>query len=274
MMSILPRLCRVRLALLNGVTAMGGYLLFPAPAATTTGLAVFCGVVLLAASGSAGNQVLERDHDRLMVRTRLRPLPQNEVTVAVAVAISVTALLAGLLLLGAVGGPLPVLLGSGALFCYLAIYTPLKRLTPFALVIGAVCGAIPPVIGWCLAGGSPTDYRITLIAGLLYLWQIPHFRLLQHRHADDYRRAGFPLFDAPAGGSAVPGLSRLWIVALIAGAMLLPAFGIIEHHAPLWMAAIIAPLLLVMARRPSEATLFSCLNLFPLLLTLALFAQN
>jgi protoheme IX farnesyltransferase len=273
MIGILCRLGRVRLALLNGVAATGGYLLFPAPAATTAGLAAFCGVALLAAGGSAGNQVLERNLDRFMMRTRNRPLPRNELSVAVAVVISVTALLAGLLLLGAVGGPLPVLLGSAALLCYLAVYTPLKRRTPFALVVGAVSGATPPVIGWCLAGGSPTDFRVMLLAGLLYLWQIPHFRLLQRRHADDYRRAGLPLFDSPAVGGVATGLSRIWIVALIAGTMLLPAFGIIENRAPLWMAAIVAPLL-VMVRSPSEAVFLPCLNLFPLLLALALFAQK
>ena len=271
---ILSRLVRLRLALLNGIAAVGGYFLFPAPAETAPCWAAFSGVVLLAAGGSALNQVLERDLDSLMVRTRLRPLPQGDLTPAAAAAIGGGCILAGLLLLWGVGGPLPALLGAATLAWYLGVYTPLKRRTPFALTIGAVCGALPPVIGWCLAGGNPADYRVIFLAGLLYLWQIPHFWLFQRRHADDFRRAGIPLLAVwDKGSSPAAGLCLLWVAALVAAAMLLPAFGIIDRHIALWFAAFPLPFVIIRRFR-SEAALFAYLNLFPLLVTLALFVQK
>ncbi|RII28415.1 MAG: protoheme IX farnesyltransferase [Geobacter sp.] len=267
------RLFRPRLALLNGATAVGGYLLFPGVIDPVRLVAVFTGVALLAAAGSVFNQVLERDIDRLMERTRLRPLPAGGITPLIATAIGCGCLVAGLLVLAVEGELLPMLLGAAALAWYLGVYTPLKKRTPMALAIGALCGAIPPVIGWCSAGGEPADYPIVLLAGLLYLWQIPHFWLLQQRHADDYRRAGIPLLQFRRSDSYPHGLCRLWVAALAVGAMLLPAFGVIGHFIPLWYVALSLPLGVIVLSR-SETAIVSSLNLFPLLLTLLLFTQR
>ena len=168
---------------------------------------------------------------------------------------------------------MPALLGAAALAWYLGVYTPLKRRTPFALAVGALCGALPPLIGWCLAGGNPTDYRVMLLSGLLYLWQVPHFWFLQRRHGDDYRRAGIPLVATSAKGADLAAFSRLWIFALIAGAVLLPAFGIIEHHLAFWYAAFPLPLIIMSLLR-FDSALFSYLNLFPIMVTIILFAQR
>jgi len=269
----LLRLFRPRLALLNGVAAASGCLLHPEQVNFTTIATAFCGVSLLAAGGSAFNQIMERDLDRLMERTRSRPLPAGDLTIGSALAIGSIVVIAGLMLLVTVGGPLPALIGFAALAWYLGIYTPLKRRTPFALAIGAVCGALPPVIGWCLAGGSPSDFRVMLLAGLLYLWQVPHFWFLQRRHQDEYRRAGVPLFGEYRTGSELTYMSRLWIFALITGAVLLPVFGIIEHHIAFWYAAFPLPLLIMSLLR-FETPMFSYLNLFPLMVTVILFIQK
>lgn len=273
MIRVLARLFRLRLALLNGVAAVAGCLLGSTAPGQQILTASFCGVVLLASAGSALNQVLERDLDGLMLRTRQRPLPQNELTATVAVLLGTVAACAGCLLLAAAGGPAPALFGMFALCWYLVVYTPLKRRTSWALAIGAVCGAMPPVIGWCATGGDPLDFRIMILSGLIYLWQIPHFWLFQRRHAADYRRAGIPLVAAGIEGSAPPQLFRLWIVALIAAAMLLPALGIIAPPAALWYAAFPVPLVLLLLIR-SEKILFSYLNLFPLLVTMALYFRQ
>jgi protoheme IX farnesyltransferase len=271
MIRILSRLFRLRLALLNGIACLGGYLIFPSEPEKASLAAALSGVVLLAAGGSALNQVQERDLDRIMARTMFRPLPRGEINPPAATVIGVLCILAGLLMLGATGYPSPPLLGAAALALYLGLYTPLKRRTPLALAIGAVCGALPPVIGWCCAGGSPTDYRVMLLAGLLYLWQIPHFWLIQRRHADDFLRAGIPLFGTRTEGTCSTGLCRLWIIALVAAAMLLPAFGIIERHVAFWYAALPLSLIIVFRFR-TESALCSYLNFFPLLVTLALCA--
>jgi protoheme IX farnesyltransferase len=271
MMAPLARLFRLRLVLMNGVAALAGYLLFPARPAALPVCALFAGVSLLAASGSALNQVLERDLDALMLRTCNRPLPKGELSVPTVTMIGVCCLLAGTALLYGFGGPAPALLGVVALLCYLAVYTPLKRITPLALALGALCGALPPVIGWCLAGGTPTDFPVVLLAGIFYLWQVPHFWLLQRRHAEDYRRAGFPLFSPyRTGGGSAP-LFLLWIVAMLAGAAMLPAFGLVGRGTAAGCLFVCAPLLFLVCKR-REPALFASLNLFPVLVTLALCA--
>jgi heme o synthase len=263
----LSRLFRLPLALMNGIASLGGYCLFPAQRSGETMVIAWAGVTLLAMGGTALNQVLERDLDALMTRTRQRPLPRGEMTPAAAASIGCGVILAGAAALFTAGGLLPVLLGLAALVWYLGVYTPLKRRTPLALPLGALCGAVPPLIGWCLAGGGPTDFRIITLSGLFLIWQMPHFWLLQERHAADYRRAGIPLFEIRQG------LFGLWLVALTATALMLPAFGIIGHNAAYWY-GLFPPILLIMGLCRCERPLLSCLNLFPLLVTLTLFIQG
>lgn len=270
MIGVLTRLLRPRLALLNAVTAIGGYLLFPAVLHGVPMAALFCGVALLAAGGSAINQVLEQDLDRLMKRTMSRPLPQGQMSPMAASLIGAAAILAGLSLLWTFGGVPAARPAAAALLWYLAVYTPLKRRTAFALLVGAVCGALSPIVGWFFAGGSSLDYQIVLLCGVIYLWQIPHFWLLQRRHAEDYRAAGIPLFGAQETGF---GFMGIWITALVAAAMLLPLFGVIQNQASVWYAALLIPLIILTLLR-HEKTLFAYLSLFPLLISAALFFRQ
>jgi len=264
---LLP-LFRPGLVLGNAAAALGGYLLYQREFEASLLVALFFGVALLAAAGSALNQVMERDLDLLMQRTRLRPLPSGRLTPSAVILIGLCCAAAGLWLLLACCGAFPALVGAAALAWYLLVYTPLKRRTPFALLAGGLCGMAPPVIGWSVAGGEAGDFRIVLLAGVLYLWQVPHFWLLQRRHAEDYRRAGFALF-APGNPLLPAALCRLWLGAMIAGAMLLPAFGLLGPGAPYWCAAFCAPLLLTLFKR-CEPLLSPCINLFPILITCAL----
>jgi len=263
----LSLLFRIPLSLMNGMAAMGGYCLFPGVWNIVDMLVASVGVTLLAMGGAALNQVLERDIDPLMTRTRERPLPRGDMTPAVAAFIAGCAGIAGCMVLFVSGGFVPVLLGLAALVWYLAVYTPLKQRTPLALPVGALCGALPPMIGWCLAGGGLTDFRIIIFSGMFYIWQIPHFWMLQKRHADDYRRAGIPLLDVR------PGFFGLWLAALSVTALMLPAFGLIGRQAAHWY-ALFTILLFVMTRLRREKYLFSYLNLFPLLVTLTLFLKE
>lgn len=263
----LLQLLRWRLTLMNGFAAIGGYLLYPAEADATQLLAVFGGTALLAAAGSAANQALEHDIDRLMERTRRRPVAQGSLTPEMALATGALLAVAGLLWLGVLGSPGAALLGVAALLWYLAVYTPLKRRTSLALPIGALCGAVPPLIGWSIAGGLPGDHRIMLLAGVMYLWQIPHFWLLQRRHSSDYRSAGIPLCPIDSGSKRTP-LFTLWIIALVAAAMLLPVFGIIAPQRAVWYAVVLMSMILMLVLR-SDKLLFTSLNLFPLLILLA-----
>jgi protoheme IX farnesyltransferase len=273
MIRALSRLFRPRLAILNGVTAVGGACLFPAPAHAADLLAAFCGVTLLAMGGSALNQLLERDIDALMTRTMQRPLPQGRLTASATLLAGAGAILAGLALLTMTGGILPTLLGVAALAWYLAVYTPLKRKTALALPLGALCGAFPPLIGWSLAGGSITDYRIIILAGLLIIWQIPHFWLLQQRHEADYFRAGIPLVDFSTVGPGRVSLFLIWLTAMTTATMLLPALGGVERRvAPWFLLVAMIPLMVVTLR--SKRLLFPAFSLFPLALTVILILQK
>ena len=221
------RLTRWRLSLAVAGTAVSGALF---QAGARSGVALLLaggGVALLAAAGSAGNQLQERDLDGKMRRTCLRPLPQGQLTPRQAMAVALGLGGGGLALL-LMAGPLPALFGGMALACYNGVYTPLKRITPLALLPGALCGALPPLIGWCAAGGNPADFRILLIATLIYLWQLPHFWRLADRHADDYRRAGLPVLQ----DCLSPRLTRLarlsWTLALVAVSLQLPLFGLLR----------------------------------------------
>lgn len=269
----LGRLFRLPLSIMNGMAALGGYLLYSSPVDTVAPGAVFAGVTLMACAASASNQVLERDLDALMRRTGNRPLPSGELAPTGALLISLASLLTGGLLLEGWGGTLPLVLALATLLWYLLVYTPLKRRTPFALLLGALCGAVPPLIGWSAAGGGLADYRIVLLAGIMYLWQVPHFWMLQRRHAEDYRLAGLPLFVPQSFQGPAP-LLRLWMAAMVMGTLMLPAFGLIGgQNAPFWCLAFCAPLLLAPFQRWEPAT-FVGVNLFPALITLALYATH
>jgi len=274
MTAALCKLFRVRLSLMNGVAAVAGYLLFPVGGELPGLCRLFAGAVLLAAAGSALNQVLERDADALMRRTSLRPLPTGALSPAAATLAAAICALAGFSMLY-LAGEVSALLAAAALAWYLAIYTPLKRMSSLALAVGAVSGALPPVIGWCAAGGGATDFRIVLLAGIFYLWQVPHFWLLQRRHAEDYRRAGFPIFDPAGRGGTLGRFCRLWVAAMAAAAMLLPAFGLVGRGAGLCLccALLALPLLSAVLKR-KEQLLFASLNAFPLVITAALLFER
>jgi len=273
MIRSLASLFRPRLSMLNGIAAAGGVMLFPGTTGGSLPWLVFAGATLLAAGGSAINQALEFEADRLMLRTRQRPVARGSMQPAVAALIGSAVVLGGVLLVWAGGGSTPALLGVGGILWYLGVYTPLKRRTPYALAAGAACGALPPLIGWCCAGGNIPDYRIMLLAGLLYLWQIPHFWLFQRRHADDYRKAGFPLLQAATADSLFIGLFGLWTVAMVCATMLLPAFGLVSRNIATCFTLLILPMISLALLR-SEKTVFFCLNLFPLLVTLMIVAQK
>lgn len=267
------RLFRLPLALANGLSALAGYLLFPAPVTPWSMAGVVCGVALLAAGGSALNQVLERDLDRLMVRTMGRPIPTGQLSPWTGATTGVAAIAAGGVILALAGGLMPAFLGGMSLSCYLGLYTPLKRRTTLALLVGGVSGAVAPIIGWTVAGADPLLWPIWLLAGLVYLWQIPHFWLLQHRFADDYRRAGIPLL-ADTGGPIPSGfLCLLWGIALFTATMLLPLLGMVGKPATVALAGFFVTLP-ILSRLGQGRMLFGAFNAFPLVLPVLFLMQR
>jgi protoheme IX farnesyltransferase len=187
-------------------------------------------VFLLAAGGSALNQVQERATDALMARTRHRPLPAGLLSPRAGLAV-VLALFASALALLLAAGPLPAGLGVFAIVWYNGVYTPLKKITPWALLPGALCGALPPVLGWTAAGGAVADYRIILLAGIFFLWQVPHFWLLARRCRRDYRRAGLPTVARLFPPRQARRITLAWVIALAAATSLFLAIGPLRQDA-------------------------------------------
>jgi protoheme IX farnesyltransferase len=148
------------------------------------------GTMLTAAGASVLNQYVERDFDKHMRRTADRPLPAGRVAPVEALLFGVLLGAAGVLYLAALVNPLTALLGALTLASYVWVYTPLKRLTTLCTVVGAVPGAIPPMMGWTAVHNSLAPEAWVLF-GILFLWQMPHFLAIATLYRDDYAAGGF-----------------------------------------------------------------------------------
>ena len=145
--------------------------------------------MLIAAGTAALNHYIERESDRYMRRTATRPLPTGLLTPAEALRFGLALAIAGALDLYLVAGYLACLLGVLTSLSYLLAYTPLKKRTVWATFIGAIPGAIPPMIGWAAASGK-LDSGAWLLFAILFLWQFPHFHAISWMYREDYARAG------------------------------------------------------------------------------------
>jgi protoheme IX farnesyltransferase len=164
----------------------------PEPVAARALLGALAGTALVAAGAAVLNQVLERRTDALMLRTRTRPVPAGRITPGEATTFGAVLSALGLALLYWRSGPLAAAVAAVTLVTYLALYTPLKPRTPLATLVGAVPGALPPVIGWAAAQRSLDSGAFVLFA-IVFLWQVPHFLAIAWLYRDDYARAGFPM---------------------------------------------------------------------------------
>ena len=155
------------------------------------------------AGGAAGlNQIYERDTDSLMFRTRMRPLAAQRVTTSEALMFSLALAAIGLGILAATSNLLAAFLALLTLVSYNVVYTPMKRRSQLATLVGAVPGALPPMIGWVAARGALTPEAWALFA-IVFVWQIPHFMAIAWLYRADFSRAGFPLLPVvePTGRS-------------------------------------------------------------------------
>lgn len=164
------------------------------------------GTALTAAGACALNMYLERDLDRQMRRTRGRPIPSGRVSAESALVFSVVTFCLGLAELAIFTGPIPALLSLATLLIYAFVYTPMKRRGPVSIWIGAIPGAIPPVMGHAAVQGEIGAGGLALFA-ILFTWQFPHFLALAWMYRDDYARAGFRFLpEAPRGGGSASSL--------------------------------------------------------------------
>lgn len=205
---------RVSLAVAGG--SLFGALYYGGPE-IGSGIATAVGAGILCAACSSLNQVQEREYDSRMVRTKDRPVAAGRMTVAAALAVSFSLFVGGLSLFFMVGGWPLLLLGLSVPVIYNGLYTPLKPVTPMALLVGASSGAMPPLTGWVGAGGSILDPAILGVTTVFYLWQVPHFWLLHEKHRDDYVLAGFATLDRSLPRSLYRPMFGLWTGAYFIG---------------------------------------------------------
>jgi protoheme IX farnesyltransferase len=206
------------------------------------------GTALVAGGAAALNQVYERDTDRLMRRTRMRPLPDGRVRPEEARAFGLVLSAAGLALLGATANLWAAILALATLVIYLIVYTPLKRRSAAATLVGAVPGALPPLIGWAAARGSVTAGGWTLFA-IVFVWQVPHFMAIAWMYREDYGKAGFPMLPVIEPDGRRTARQALLYAAALVPVSLSPALAGVAGSAYFWVAAALGAALLWLAVR-------------------------
>ncbi|GIV14745.1 MAG: protoheme IX farnesyltransferase [Armatimonadota bacterium] len=216
------QLSKPRVTILVWLSALAAMWLPGKPFSWWVLVATATGVWLVVASANGWNQVLERCHDAQMKRTAQRPIPSGRLSAGEAAAISTLWGVIGVLVLWFFVNPLTAMLGAFALLTYVLAYTPAKRFTAWCTVIGAIPGAIPPVMGWTAVTGQLGTEALFLFL-MQFLWQFPHFWAIAWKYRHEYREAGFRMlpFDDQEGIL----LGRLMLVFAIAlvGASLVPA---------------------------------------------------
>lgn len=186
-------LAKPGIALVVAMTATAGFLVGSAGGVRWSALAVcLAGTLLSAAGAGALNMALERVSDGLMLRTRNRPLPDGRLEPVQALAFGSACAALGVSVLSVLSNPLAGAVSAATLALYLFLYTPLKRVTAWGTVPGAVSGALPPLIGYAAASGTLGWPGWTLFA-ILFLWQFPHITALGWLYREDYERAGLKL---------------------------------------------------------------------------------
>ena len=217
-------LAKVRLNALVVLTTAGGYYMSASTDVALGSLALTClGTALVAGGASALNQVDEREIDRLMIRTRLRPVADGRIGPAEGRAIAGALAAAGLAILWFSANALAAVIALATLLSYAVVYTPLKRRTSLATIVGAVPGALPPLIGWAAATGSIAGLAPWSLFLLMFVWQLPHFMAIAWLYRDDYMRAGLPMLSVADRDGGLAGRQALLWAATLVPFSLLPA---------------------------------------------------
>lgn len=219
----LVSLLKPRITLMVLLTAAGGMFLAPVRRSPFVVFVMLLTTATVVSAANALNCWLERDTDRLMRRTANRPLPAGRMEPKVAATIGVTLGLFSVPALTYFVNPLTGALGAFALVSYVAVYTPMKRKAPSALLVGSVPGALPPLMGWTAATGSLDGPGIALFA-ILFFWQVPHFIAIATYRSGEYERAGMKTLPSVRGEHSSKIQAFVYTGALVVASMLLYVF--------------------------------------------------
>jgi protoheme IX farnesyltransferase len=217
------QLSKSRIVMLVLITTAAGFLAGASHIDYLTLFHTMVGTALVAAGTNALNQYVEREHDKKMKRTRLRPLPAGRITPRAALIFSASIALAGTVYLALAVNWITAILGAITLSSYIFIYTPLKRISTICTLVGAVPGAIPPLMGWTAATGH-LGTGGWILFGILFLWQLPHFMAISWIYREDYARGGFAMLAVVDEGGAATGRQAVFYSLLLLGVSVLPSF--------------------------------------------------
>lgn len=210
----LAELAKPSILILSVMMAALGLWMAPEPMDVLPAVIMLLGTGLVVGSANALNMVLERETDGFMARTRNRPLPAGRMSASLALWFGVALGLVGTVLLYASAGWLTAALGAGALLAYVLVYTPLKRRTTHALLIGAFPGAMPPLMGWA-AATQTIDIPGLALFGILLLWQMPHFLAIAVYREKDYAAAGIRTVAVVRGAETARLQTLVYATALV-----------------------------------------------------------
>jgi heme o synthase len=225
--------------------SLAGYILYGGNISKDL-LLTAAGVFFLVCASSVLNQVIEQKSDALMERTKHRPVPSGQITIYGAVYFSVVLIALGSLSLFLVSY-LCLFLGLVNMVWYLAVYTPLKKVTSFAVVPGSLIGSITVFIGWVAAGGEINDPPAIIIAAFVFIWQIPHFWLLMLVYGEQYEKAGLPTILRLFQFTQVRLWTLGWIVAACIVTLPIPIFLDTKTHFILYPILLIQTLLIILS---------------------------
>ena len=207
------RLLKFRLSFTVAFSSAIGFILGRPVASYWEIALVMIGGLLVTGAANMINQIIERDHDKLMKRTAKRPLPTGQVSVAEAIGFCIFTGIAGLLILGYTFNILTAALSLLSLILYGFVYTPLKRISPICVFVGAIPGAMPPLIGWVAATGI-LGVEAWILFGIQFMWQFPHFWAIAWVLDDDYKKAGFKMLPM-SGGKNLKTAIQIMIYTLV-----------------------------------------------------------
>ncbi len=218
-------LIKPRITLLSVTTAAAGLALAPARVAPVVLESVVVGTGLIVGSANTLNMYLERESDGRMARTRDRPLPAGRLRPGLALGLGILQGLAAILILLIGTNALTAVLAALALFVYVLVYTPMKQRSLHALWVGAVAGAMPPLLGWSAATGALSSAALAL-SGVLFVWQIPHFSAIALFRRHEYRAAGLKVWPNEHGERATHWLIFIGLVLQLLLTLALPPLGL------------------------------------------------
>jgi protoheme IX farnesyltransferase len=221
------QLSKLKIMLPVSLTGFTGYFIYN-PHVSVNIILVSFGLLLMAISASALNQVQEADLDSKMERTLHRPIPDGRIRIIHAVIFSIFIMLAGISLIWIFGNLTASLIGLFTILWYNGVYTYSKRITAFAVVPGSLTGALPPLIGWIAAGGGMLDKQIVFLEFLFFTGQIPHFWLLIIKYGEEYNKAGIPTLTDIFSNEQINRLTFIWVITSVIAALFLCCFEVIR----------------------------------------------